>query len=95
MKLYARAFLAYGVTIPGEYYNCLNRDGRLHKFNERTGAGLGYFTSGVFAEGPDEADLFLTAFCVSASPGEPSTVKPGGPLKRWIWRRRIEEFEHE
>jgi hypothetical protein len=90
MRTYANAYLAFSVKVGSHFKELLEDKGAIRKFNEETGADLGYLEAGRYKN----QELFVTAYCEGAEPLEPKPVDLAALTdgRADIWTAQIRRF---
>lgn len=72
MRVYASAWLTFSVRVDRDFRSLLEEEGALRRYNEKTGASLGFLDAGKFAK----QELYITSYCEKAEPLEPVRINP-------------------
>lgn len=93
MRTYANAYLAYCVKVGSHFKELIEDKGAMRRFNEETGADLGYLEAGRYGN----QELFVTAYCEGAEALGPKRIDLENFAGEDIayWRIQIGKFLHQ
>lgn len=93
MNTEATAWLTFCVQVKPEFRHLLEEEGAIRKYNEKTGASLGFLEAGFF----EEEELYVTTYCERAATLEPSRIEPAdlSDEQTAVWRGQLQRFLRE
>lgn len=90
MKTYSSAWLTFSVKIGNHFKELLEEQGALRKYNQETGADLGFLEAGRYRS----QELFVTAYARQAEPLEPVQIDltEFDSERTAVWSGQIQRF---
>lgn len=93
MKIDATAWLTFSVKVGQHFKDLLEEEGALRKYNERTGADLGFLEAGFY----QNEELFITTYCEKAETLEAVQIDPAefSEERTAVWHGQLQRFLRE